>query len=172
MKKIVVLLVLLFSMEKYVGAQDYLVGARGGSSFETDAGYFRQGEIFAARNLPWHWDPFWGLNLKPRVEVSAGCLSGGQQDGFVGTLGPVIEVQEKKFPVVLVGGVSPTFLSRYNFSERDLGGRFEFTDHIGLDWHVTKCFTVGWRFQHMSNASIYKHNPGLNLQMLSSSYSF
>jgi hypothetical protein len=172
MKKALVLSVLMFSIGHYAGAQDYLVGVRGGASFESDAGYFRQAEVFAGRNLPWRWHPFLGLDLKPRVEASAGCLSGGQQDGFVGTLGPVIEVQEGKFPVVLAGGASPTVLSRYNFSERDLGGRFEFTDHIGLDWHVTKCFTVGWRFQHLSNASIYKHNPGLNLQMLSTSYSF
>jgi hypothetical protein len=41
-----------------------------------------------------------------------------------------------------------------------------------LDWHITKDFTVGWRYQHMSNAGIYKHNPGLNLMMLSASYSF
>lgn len=172
MKKVVILFVLLFSRACYVGAQDYLVGARGGSSFETDAGIFRQADIFAGWNLPWHWDPCLGLNLKPRVEASAGCLSGGQEDGFVGTLGPVVELNEGKIPVTLEGGVSPTLLSRYDFSERDLGGRFEFTDHLGFDWHVTKCFTVGWRFQHMSNAGIYRHNPGLNLQMLSSSYSF
>jgi len=172
MKKVVILFVLLFSMADYVGAQDYLVGVRGGSSFESDAGYFRQAEVFAGANLPWHWDPCFGLYLKPRMEASAGCLSGGQDDGFIGTLGPVIEVGEGKFPVVFAGGASPTLLSRYNFRERDLGGRFQFTDHLGFDWHVTKCFTVGWRFQHMSNAGIYRHNPGLNLQMLSSSYSF
>ena len=38
--------------------------------------------------------------------------------------------------------------------------------------HITKHFTLGWRFQHMSNAGIYKANPGLNQQMLSTSYSF
>ena len=56
--------------------------------------------------------------------------------------------------------------------DSDLGGWFEFTDHVGLNWHITKQFTVGWRYQHMSNAGIYARNPGLNLQMLSVSYSF
>jgi lipid A 3-O-deacylase len=144
----------------------------GGSSFESDAGYFRQADIFAGRNLPWQWDSYFGLSFKPRVEISAAWLSGGSEDGFVGTLGPAIELRKGKFPVTLEGGVSPTFLSRYNFSEKDLGGRFQFTDHIGLDWHLTKFFTVGWRYQHMSNAGIYNHNPGLNLQMLSTSYNF
>jgi hypothetical protein len=172
MKRILVLLLLLLSIADRVGAQDYLVGVRGGTSFQSNAGYFRQADVFAGRYLPWQWDSYFGLSFKPRVEASAGWLSGGSEDGFVGTLGPVIELREGKFPVTLEGGVSPTLLSRYNFSDKDLGGRFQFTDHLGLDWHITKDFTVGWRYQHMSNAGIYKHNPGLNLMMLSASYSF
>jgi Lipid A 3-O-deacylase (PagL) len=172
MKRIVMLLLLLLLMTGYVRAQDYLVGVRGGTSFLSNAGYFREADVFAGRNLPWQWGLGFGLSLKPRVEASAGWLSGGSEDGFVGTLGPVVELREGKFPVTLEGGISPTLLSRYNFSERDLGGRFEFTDHIGLDWHITKCLAVGWRYQHMSNAGIYRRNPGLNLQMLSASYSF
>jgi hypothetical protein len=165
-------LILLFTMTVSIQAEDYLVGIRGGTSFENDAGYFRQTDVFVGRNLPWEWDLCFGLSLKPQVEGSAGCLSGGNKDGFVGILGPVIGLHERKFPITLEGGASPTFLSRYNFGEKDLGGRFEFTDHAGLDWHITKYFTVGWRYQHVSNAGIYKHNPGLNLQMLSASYAF
>jgi hypothetical protein len=172
MKKIVVLWLLLFSVAGYARAQDYLVGVRAGSSFQSNAGYFREAEVYADRNLPWQWNSYFGLSFKPRVEASAGWLSGGSKDGFVGTLGPVIELREGKFPVTLDGGASPTVLSRYKFNEKDIGGRFEFTDHVGLDWHLTKCFTVGWQYQHMSNAGIYKHNPGLNLQMLSASYGF
>jgi lipid A 3-O-deacylase len=153
-------------------AQDYLVGARGGISFENDACCFRQAEAFAGIDLPWQWNASFGLALKPRVEMSGGCLNYEDENGFVGTLGPVIELGYRKFPVTLEGGISPTFLSKYNFALRDLGGRFQFTDHIGLDWHITKNFTVGWRFQHMSNAGIYHHNPGLNLQMLSIGYNF
>jgi hypothetical protein len=171
MKRIVMFL-LLFSMAAHLPAQDYLIGVRGGSSFQSNAGYFRQADVFADRNLPWQWDTYFGLSLKPRVEGSLGWLSGGTQDGFVGTLGPVVELRQGKFPLTLDGGASPTILSRYNFSEKDIGGRFEFTDHVGLDWHFEKWFTVGWQYQHMSNAGIYKHNPGLNLQVLSASYSF
>ncbi|HEV7923886.1 MAG TPA: acyloxyacyl hydrolase [Verrucomicrobiae bacterium] len=172
MKRIFTLLLLLLSKVAYADAQDYLIGVRGGSSFESDAGHFRQADAFAGLYLPWKWDSYLGLSFKPRVEVSAGCLSGGSEDGFVGTLGPVIELREGKFPVTLEGGVSLTGLSRYEFNEKDFGGRFQFTDHLGLDWHITKDFMVGWRYQHMSNAGIYKHNPGLNLMMLSAGYNF
>jgi hypothetical protein len=153
-------------------AQDYLAGVRGGATFMGDAGNFQQVDVYVARYLSWTWGPNDGLNLKPRWEGSAGWLDNNGREGFVGTTGPVLELREGKFPVTLEGGVSLSALSRSDFPDRNLGGWFEFTDHLGLDWHVTKEFTVGWRYQHMSNAGIYKHNPGLNLQMISVSYAF
>ena len=155
-----------------IEAQDYLLGVRGGATFEGDPGDFQQVDVFAARDLPWSWGSDDGWNLKPRWEVSGGWLHGAGRAGFVGTTGPVLELGEKKFPVTLEGGISLSALSRYNFPDRDVGGWFEFTDHLGLNWHINKQFTVGWRYQHMSNAGIYRHNPGLNLQMLSASYRF
>ena len=163
---------LLFcSIATRIEAQDYLVGVRGGVSV-SDPGYFRQVEAFAGRNLPWQWHTPFNLRITSRVEGSAGWLSAGSQGGFIGTLGPVIELREGKFPLTLEGGASPTCLSKYNFHERDIGGWFEFTDHIDLDWQVTEHLAAGVRFQHMSNASIYRRNPGLNLTMLSTNFSF
>jgi len=167
----------LFSFFLFLSAcrgetQDYLVGVRGGASFEGDAGNFQQVDVYAGRYLPWLWGFQNGLNFKPRVEASAGWLHSEGDNGFVGTAGPVIELRIKKFPVTLEGGVSLTALSRSSFPERNLGGWFEFTDHACINWHVTDQFTVGWRFQHMSNAGIYQKNPGLNLMMLSANYSF
>lgn len=153
-------------------AQDYIVGVRGGTSFEKNAGDIQQVDLFASRYLPWTWGFNSGWKLKPRWETSAGCLHDEGEQGFVGTTGPVIELCAGKFPVTLEGGVSLTALSRYEFPDRNLGGWFQFTDHIGLNWHVTKQFTLGWRSQHTSNAGIYDRNPGLNLQVLSASYAF
>jgi Lipid A 3-O-deacylase (PagL) len=153
-------------------AQEYLIGVRGGTSFEKDAGNFQQVDVFAGMYLPWSWGSQAGFNLKPRAEFSAGWLDNQGDSGFVGALGPVVELRRGKFPVALEGGVSLSALSRSNFPERNLGGWFEFTDHVGLDWRVSKRFTLGWRFQHTSNAGIYQRNPGLNLQMVSAAYTF
>ena len=163
---------ILFWTAFHVKAQNYLVGVRGGASFENDAGDFQEAEVFSGIYLPWSWGHLNGLNLKPRLEASAGLLDNKGDSGFAGSLGPLIELRMGSFPVTLEGGVALTALSRADFPSRNLGGWFEFTDHVGLDWHITKRFTLGWRYQHMSNAGIYRHNPGLNLQMLSASYSF
>lgn len=153
-------------------AQNYLIGVRGGTSFECDAGRFQQGDVFGAKYLPWLWGWGNGLNLKPRWDASAGWLNNEGREAFVGTTGPALELRVGKFPVTLEAGAAFTALSRSQFPDRDLGGWFQFTEGVGLDWHFTKRCALGWRFQHMSNASIYRQNPGLNLQMLSFSYSF
>ena len=176
LKKYVILcfagLILLPLCHARARAQDFSAGVRGGASFESDAGDFQQVDLFASKYLPWCWDPRNSWTLQPRWEGSTGWLDDEGHQGFVGTTGPVLELRKGTFPITLEGGVSLTALSRSNFPGRNLGGWFEFTDHVGLDWHVKKQFTVGWRYQHMSNAGIYKHNPGLNLQMFSVAYNF
>ena len=155
-----------------IQAQQYIAGVRGGASFGKNPGNFQEADVFTGMYLPWLWGSQNGLNLKPRVEVSAGWLNNEGDSAFVGTLGPAVELREGKFPVTLDGGVSLSALSRSDFPERNLGGWFEFTDHIGLNWHVTESITLGLRYQHMSNAGFYRHNPGLNLLMLSFGYRF
>jgi lipid A 3-O-deacylase len=153
-------------------ATNYMVGVRGGATFWQDPGNFQQADIFAAKYLSWTWGDEDGWNLKPRWEVSAGWLHNEAQQGFDITTGPVLELRHGDFPVTLEGGISPSALTRSEFPDRNLGGWFEFTDHLGVNWHINDQFTIGWRYQHMSNGGIYKHNPGVNLQMLSASYSF
>ncbi|HEV2329482.1 MAG TPA: acyloxyacyl hydrolase [Verrucomicrobiae bacterium] len=164
--------IVLFSLKTFAQAQSFLVGARGGTTFERNAGDIQEGDLFAAKFLPWTWGHIDGWNLKPRWEASVGCLHDEGKKAFVGTTGPVFELRARNFPVTLEGGVSLTAMSRYEFPNKDLGGWFQFTDHIGLNWHITKEFALGWRYQHTSNAGIYRRNPGLNLQMLSASYAF
>ena len=153
-------------------AQDFYAGARGGTSFDSPQGHFYQGEGFAGWKTPWRWNFYSKWTLQPDVDASAGDLTSLGANGFVGTLGAVIEIRCGTFPVFLEGGSSPTYLSRYIFGSRDLGERFQFTSHIGLQWDMTKNLAASLRFQHMSDAGITRTNPGLNVQMLSLQFNF
>jgi lipid A 3-O-deacylase len=154
------------------GAQDFYTGARGGAALETSRGRFYQAEAFAGWRIPWRWDFYSNWSLRPGLDLSAGGVTGKGEDGFVGTLGPLVELRYGKFPVVLEGGSSPTWLSRYTFGSEDFGEHFQFTSHIGLAWDVSRYFTLGLRFQHMSNAGLASPNPGLNIEMLSARFNF
>lgn len=153
-------------------AQDFFAGARGGASFDSTQGRFSQGEAFMGWKMPWRWNFYSNWTLRPGVDGSAGGITGHGADGFVGTAGPFAELHFGKFPVFLEGGADPTWLSHHIFGQTNFGEQFQFTSHIGLEWDVTKHFTVGCRLQHMSNAGLAEPNPGMNLEMLSFRYNF
>lgn len=157
----------------HVGAQDFLtLGARGGLSFNSSANRFQQGEAFADFDLPWHWNFCSDWRLQPKIDASAGWLDGEHLAAFVGTTGPRMELSYGKFPLALEGGSNPTILSRDHFGSVNFGDRFQFTSYIGMTWHITDHVSLGYRFQHMSNAGLASPNPGLNFEMLELSYHF
>jgi lipid A 3-O-deacylase len=155
-----------------VSAQDFQAGVRGGVGFSTSAENFRQAEAFADVNLPWRWDFYSDWRFQTKVDASVGWLGNNNNNGFIATAGPDVVLSKGKFPLTLEGGSSPTFLSRDKFGPKNFGDRFQFTSHIGVNWNITDHFTLGYRFQHMSNAGIANPNPGLNVQMIVFSYRF
>jgi hypothetical protein len=173
LKKIITVAIpLLLLFASRCGAQDFILGARGGISFDGGSQRFHEAEAFAQMELPWKWDFISDFYFRPGLDASAGWISDNAADGFIGTLGPMLKLGKGKFPVTLEAGVSPTILSRDRFGAKDFGDDVQFTSHIGVNWQVTKHFTVGWRFQHMSNAGLARPNPGVNLEILSIGYKF
>lgn len=127
---------------------------------------FSQAEVFAAYLLPLSSVRDRSLSFAISLEGSAGVISGGSTEGFVGAAGPGLAVGAWDDRLLLKAGVSPTVISQDQFGDEDLGGPVQFTSHIGLALRVHRRLSVGYRFQHMSNAGLYDHNPGLNLHML------
>jgi len=147
-------------------------GIRAGMSTSGKPHEFLQMETFADWDLPWKWDLGADWSLVPRFPVSAGWLHQHRHDAFVGTLGPSLTIGRKDFPLTLVAGISPTFLSQTTFYSKEFGSHLEFTDYVGLNYEPGKHWLVGYRYQHMSNASFSHRNPGLNLHMFQLGYRF
>lgn len=147
-------------------------GVRIGTSLNDRSDTFRQVEGTLNLRLPWSWNPGSNWHLGTRLDFSAGWLHGEGEDAALGTLGPTAVLTWKDFPVSLDAGSSPTLISRHHFGNRDFGGAFQFTSHVGLNWDFAPHFTLGYRYQHMSNAGLFSPNPGLNLHLLSVSYRF
>ena len=148
------------------------VGVRCGILSHSSAHRFIQTELWAACNLTDLLDIGRKWSLQFQLDSSAGWLSGRGADAFVGGVGPALEIGRERLPISLRGGVSPTFLSRDSFGNKDFGILFQLTSHVGVEVHVLPRVDIGYRFQHMSNAGLGLHNPGLNLHMFSLSYAF
>ena len=175
MKKIWLVLALGVISSQSSRAEDTGWGAAGvrtGFSATSRNDSFWQYEAFATHNLRWRWESASGWYLQTRLDLSAGALSGRGEEGFVGTLGPSLVFGKGSFPLTFEAGSSPTFLSRDEFGNVNFGVPFQFTSHAELGCRIYKQLSAGYRFQHMSNAGISRHNPGLDLHMLEISYRF
>ena len=148
------------------------IGFRGGVNDNGNDEDFHQYESFITWSLPWdrNWDSGW--SLETYLEGNAGLLRGGEESAFVGSIGPGICFTIFKEIIDISMGINPTIISKHKFGDENLGGPIEFTSHIGLNFNLGRHFTIGYRLQHMSNAVLYKHNPGLNMHMLEAAYRF
>ena len=153
------------------------VGARGGFPADSRGDGFRQAEAFANFDMPWQFG-FKGLfsdgeyRFRIQTECSAGWLGREGHDAFIGTAGLVLVARYDNWPVFLQGGSLPTVISRDKFGDKDIGSLFQFTTYGGINWDITRHLRLGYRFQHMSNAGLSPHNPGLNFHMAALSYVF
>jgi len=156
-----------------VAAADWrMLGLRAGISDNRNEEDFRQYEGYAAWNLPFSWELGAGWTLAAYLEANAGVLTGGGTTAFVASIGPGLYFTGLRKRISIYLGVNPTIISRHRFGDDDLGGPFQFTSHIGIDFNIARHFAVGYRLQHMSNFVFYDSNPGLNLHMIEAVYRF
>jgi hypothetical protein len=144
-------------------------GAFSGSSFDDP---FHQVELYANMALPWRAESKSGCYVQTRLDLAAGWLHGRGEDGFVGSAGPGFSFGKKGFPIIFDLGTAPTVLSRDRFDTTDFGVPIQFTTHAGFLFEIGARAVIGYRFQHMSNAHIDDHNPGLDLHSIGLGYRF
>jgi hypothetical protein len=149
-----------------------MVGARAGISDNRNDKNFYQYEAFAIWNMPWSWNLGAGWSLTPYLEANAGLIRASRTSAFIGSAGPGIYFTGFKETTRIFMGINPTYISKHQFGRDDLGGAIQFTSHIGIDFHVTRQWAIGYRLQHMSNAGLYSPNPGVNIHMLEVGYRF
>jgi len=147
-------------------------GVRAGTSANRRSDSFRQVEAVVDFRLPWQGTFRTNWWYQTRLELTSGWLSGEGENGVVLSAGPNVKLGHNGFPLALIFGTSPTFLTRQKFGSRDLGYPLEFTSHLGVNWNVNSLIALSYRYQHMSNCGLGTSNPGLNLHMFAVSYRF
>jgi lipid A 3-O-deacylase len=168
------LVITLFTFASAVRGADQKwveVGVRFGFGVVVEGEDFNQLEIAASYRLPWTWRLDKGWILESRINASAGALhhDGGDTAAIV-TIGPGLAWFSPSQQYTIEAGISPTLVSEHEFGKADFGGKFQFTSFIGLNSRLDERTAATFRVQHMSNASIYSSNPGLNQIMLGINY--
>ena len=148
------------------------VGGRFGFGANESARDFYEAEVFMDIDTPFRWKVGRCFHVLTKIDVGLGRLGYRSDNAVVGEAGPLFVLTYKDFPVTLGAGSNCTGLSRSDFETKDLGIQFQFTTHIGVYWDFASHFRAGYRFQHMSNAGLSDHNPGLNMHVFGLSYFF
>ncbi|GBC63645.1 acyloxyacyl hydrolase [Desulfonema ishimotonii] len=148
-------------------------GARMGVTVKKKDENFKIYEAFGAYGLPWQREWLSGWRFDTGLTLGGGLLEGEHHDsGFMGTFGPVIRMYSPDRHFSLSAAVRLALLTKYDFRGQDLGGVVNFSEEIGLDFHMGRGWNAGYRFQHLSNGGLYDNNPGLDFHLFELTYRF
>ena len=155
------------------------VGIRAGINSETigipptEKEDFEQYDAFAVIGLPWSWEFPSGWEIRWRLNATAGALRAAGDTGFITELTPGIAFTKSSWRLTFDLGGGLAYLSDYEFGSQDIGGPVQIIGHGGITYHFPWDVSVGWRFHHLSDATIYgTDNRGVDLHMLELSYRF
>lgn len=129
-------------------------------------------ELITTLDSPWSWTVSENFEIDLGFEFGLGAIDGEGETGFLGHVGPAVEIEFGDFPLELIISSGPALLSEHEFDNLDLGGSFQFMSAIGFDYEITEVWTIGYRWLHISNAGLHDENPGLNLHAVSARYEF
>ncbi len=142
------------------------IGVRAGIPATDKDEEFEQYEFYYTHDLSWQLTVWGDLTAATYLDTAAGALLTNHESAVIVSVGPILSITTPQLPVSIAIGVSPTFISQDELGVQDFGGQFQFISHAGLFLKAPHDLRVGYRFQHMSNASTREPNPGLNLHTL------
>ncbi|GJL54939.1 MAG: hypothetical protein NPIRA02_20710 [Nitrospirales bacterium] len=133
---------------------------------------FEQFDVFGIVSLPGQWDFSPDLKSGLRLYGSVGALRGAGDLGFITTVTPGLAVTKKSWKLTFDIAMGGALISDWEYGRQDIGGPFQFIGHLGVSYHLPGNLAVGYRFHHMSDATIYGPSRGVDFHMLEFSYYF
>jgi hypothetical protein len=154
------------------GIEKLVIGARAGINDNRNEERFTKYEFFGNYTLPWVWRSRSGWILAPKIDLTAAALHAAGTTGFIGSLGPAFTVTKQGCRLMIEIGISPAYLGEDRYGREDLSGHIQFLTHGGVSLRILRSLSIGYEFQHISNADIQQPNPGLNVHNIQVGYSF
>jgi hypothetical protein len=154
-----------------IGIEAFVIGARAGINDKRNEERFTKYEFFVNYTLPWVWRSQSGWILAPKIDLTAAALHAAGTTGFLGSLGPALTVTKQGGRLAVELGITPAYLGQDIYGKEDLSGHIQFLTHGGVTIRIIRSLSIGYEFQHVSNADIQQPNPGLNMHNVQIGYS-
>lgn len=95
-------------------------------------------------------------------ETALGVVHDKKNSSLLFSMGPTLKLINYENIVSVSAGLKPSLITNHVFNNFDLGGTFNFKSNVALTISLNKKINLGYRFEHISNAGLYKKNPGVN----------
>ena len=148
------------------------VGVRYGVSATSFDDFFSEAEAVARWRLPLDLDLGADWEMRFLADATFGYLGARGDHGVIGTLGPLLTLGRRQWRVHFEGGLSVSAISLDKFGEDVFGSHVLFIPHLGGAVDLSRHWSLGYRWQHMSNGGFSEPNPGINLHAFTLLYRF
>lgn len=151
-------------------------GVRMGIQAKPKHEYFHLYEAYAVYGLPWEWRTSSGWGLSTQLNTSVGALLGGNETGFIGSVGTGLGFNKPGDGIALEAGVNLDLLDRRHFGRQDFGSILLWGASMGLSYRFAGGLGVGYRIQHLSNNRILYSssipNPGVDMHLIGVNWNY
>lgn len=113
--------------------------------------------------------PFWELTSQPNpnpihmgIQARLGSISRSDSSVAFFAVGPEIRWTFHDDVTISISSL-PAVLTDSNLGDHRLGGNLQFVSSFEFEYALGKGWFISAQAQHISNAGIYRRNPGLNL---------
>jgi hypothetical protein len=151
---------------------DWAVGVRIGISGPDKGEQFHQEEIFVLHALPWQWQWPPGWLLSTRLDMAVGALSGAGKTAVIGSFSPGVVLTRPGSRLSILANVGIVLVSEDDFGAQAIGSPLQFGLYAGASYHLGRGVRLSYRYRHLSNAGLFRPNPGLEMHFLGLSYHF
>ncbi len=152
--------------------RDLAFGVRAGVSGPNKGESFQEYEAFAIHPLPWRWSWPVGWDLSTHLDLAAGVIAGAGKTSFIGSMAPGVELRRPGSRFSLLANIGIAGLSEHNFGNQAVGGPLQFVLYAGASYRLSRRLRLSYRYRHMSNAALYRPNPGLEMHLFGLSYHY
>ncbi|MDX2481933.1 MAG: acyloxyacyl hydrolase [Desulfuromusa sp.] len=128
---------------------------------------FYQHPIFYEKNIGSAW------KIKSLLEFGAALIDeSGSDNSPTGrfSIMPQMLLAPSDWINLIVGLGAGFMAGETELTDQNLGGAFLLSSKVGLQIFLGSRWAVGYTFYHQSNAGIYNHNQGLNINQLAITY--
>jgi len=104
--------------------------------------------------------------------MAVGALNGAGKTAVIGSFSPGVVLTRPGSRLSILANVGIVLVSEDDFGDQAIGSPLQFGLYAGASYHLGRGVQLSYWYRHLSNAGLFRPNPGLEMHFLGLSYHF